>query len=1512
MKIVSVRFNGKNYRAWAYVCGLVLDEAGVGYTVQEDSNARLSSSANAPSSNEINMGLSLSANAPSSNEINTGLSSSANAPSSSEREKIRKDQAKAVRIIASSVDDDILGTIIGEKSPFTVWTMLKSQYESTSMEMQLHLQGRLNSLKMKDGEDFNVFYGGVRQMRQQLSDTGCTVNDAQLVAYLLQAMPKSYEAVKQFIMNSGALKLPEVVAKLGARSEVLKLEKMRDGHEEDEGEAAAFAGAGGRGRGRGGYYRGGRGRGGRGSGDGERRCYSCDQPGHLSYDCPRNQQRCKYCHHPRPNHPEEKCFFKPGGAGSGGASYQASEDGSKKGGSAFTARECAMSSADGDHVDFILDSGATKPFITDEALMCEVRQTAPKKIYVANNESVELNRIGKVKMNMDGHEVSFGSALSAPGFSSNLLSVSCITANGGQVLFVQDRAFVVKDLELSVVNNEVVIAKPARIVFSVPRKQDLYVLSKKKSDIMAAGEASMPAVEATAPKDQEQVLWHQRLAHVSVNGLHELVTKGAVRDLPASPMAKVRDPGLDYSCEPCALGKAHRQPFSSVMHEDAAAARIMGRWHMDVKGPIYTKKNGVKRVVTSLGGSKYLLGITDEFSSKAWIVPMKTKDEATEHFIALHKEMERATGQKLLEIHTDGGGEFVNSAMTAYCTQLGIKHTVTCRGTPQHNGRAERLFRTVCDKARTMLIHARKSVSAEFFIEAVMQAVVINNMTVLRDGKTAEEIWSGVKPTVKNLRVFGCDAIVHLQAAQRALETDPKAIKCIHLGFSDDRKGWRLFNPQAKNKRQPIIFSRDVQFNENGFSARRLDDDHHPQDSAHADHGIIEIDIVGEQEDAIEDASQGGEATAPAPEPAPVVVLQPAVAASENANGQVGQRLDLEPSESVPAVRPRNAYAGYKPPVEREAEELQRGVTRSGRARHVDRASHDAENESMDYAEEVAMSAVIRTGVQQVMDDDSPTYEQAMAGPERHLWTAAMQEELHAMKTKGVFEYVDVASLGPETNVTGCKWVLKKKYNSDGQVAKRKARLVCKGFTQMEGVDYHETFAPTLRMKSLRIMLTIAAVFDYEMKHLDVPTAFLNAKLKEAVYMAQPPGQQIGGANTVIKLLMAIYGTKQASHEWNDELSQFVVEVLGFSRCKSDTCIFVKKSRSGRAIILGVFVDDLLPVFHAEDSQEWNEYQSRLVERYGVKDMGDAAWTLGMEIQRDRARRCILLTHKLYQKNMLHRYGMDESAPNKTPAEMEKLSLKDCAATIEEESEVDRSEYMAMVGSLMYLAVTTRPDIGFAVSQLARYMQSPGKRHVVAAKRVMRYICGTPNHGLRFDGASSENGQKTMMIQAQCDADWGGELDERKSRSGYLIHVNGCLVSYSSKLQKTVSLSSAEAEYFAISVALQEIIWIRQVLTEVLMGTVPVATPVLQCDNRAAIAISSNDIHHERTKHIDIRHHFIREEVKQKRLILEWIGTKDQAADIMTKPLGTQLFEKFRDAIVFNWYRHRSSTKEEC
>jgi len=221
----------------------------------------------------------------------------------------------------------------------------------------------------------------------------------------------------------------------------------------------------------------------------------------------------------------------------------------------------------------------------------------------------------------------------------------------------------------------------------------------------------------------------------------------------------------------------------------------------------------------------------------------------------------------------------------------------------------------------------------------------------------------------------------------------------------------------------------------------------------------------------------------------------------------------------------------------------------------------------------------------------------------------------------------------------------------------------------------------------------------------------------------------------------------------------------------------------------------------------------------------------------------------------------------------------------------------------MYLAITTRPDIMFAVSQLSRFMQNPGEKHVTAAKRVLRYIRGATGYGLKFDGKqipgeANPKPKQKLSITVDCDADWGGELDERKSRSGYLVRINGSIVSYASKIQKTVALSSAEAEYYAISVAAQEIAWISQVLSEILMGTMEHSIPILHCDNRAAISISSKDIHHNRTKHIDIRHHFIRDEIQQKKLQIEWISTKEQVADILTKPLGNILFQGFRDLIV--------------
>jgi hypothetical protein len=318
-----IRFTGDNYRAWAYVCGLVLEEAGVRYTIEGEEEEELEQSG-------------------SKQQPSLQVSSNKQLVKK-EDEEWKKDRAKAMRIIASSLSQEILEMIIGEKDPAVVWKMLKSQYESNSLQMQLHLQTMLNELKMKEGEDFNEFYGRVRQMREQLKGTGSTITDMQLISYILRAMPKGYEGTKEYIVNVGSLSLSDVVAKLGAKSEMMKLEKLKGmssnstefNGEDDGGEMAAYANGNHHRSDRGGMMRGGyrgrggvemdssfshgrggsihhRGRGGTGMNDrGEsHRCFNCGQFGHRSYECEEKNPRCRWCRHPYPNHPEDQCYYK--------------------------------------------------------------------------------------------------------------------------------------------------------------------------------------------------------------------------------------------------------------------------------------------------------------------------------------------------------------------------------------------------------------------------------------------------------------------------------------------------------------------------------------------------------------------------------------------------------------------------------------------------------------------------------------------------------------------------------------------------------------------------------------------------------------------------------------------------------------------------------------------------------------------------------------------------------------------------------------------------------------------------------------------------------------------------------------------------------------------------------------------------------------------------------------------------------------------------------------------------
>jgi hypothetical protein len=551
----------------------------------------------------------------------------------------------------------------------------------------------------------------------------------------------------------------------------------------------------------------------------------------------------------------------------------------------------------------------------------------------------------------------------------------------------------------------------------------------------------------------------------------------------------------------------------------------------------------------------------------------------------------------------------------------------------------------------------------------------------------------------------------------------------------------------------------------------------------------------------------------------------------------------------------------------------------------------------------------VRNGLQHVyavsgglslLEDRTPnTYKEAAASPDAAKWKIAMDKEMSGCQKMAVWVEVPRSSVSKWQVIT-CKWVFKIKVNSDGEVDQFKARITPKGFMQLLGINYSETFAATGKYKSLRLGLSISAGCDHELDQMDVPQAFLNADVDEDIYMELPEGYREGKQHLVCKLKKSLYGLKQAPRNWYLLISKFISGNIGYKATVSDPCLFFRRSRTGRLMLLFLFVDDFQSSYHMEDKSEWNELKQKLVDRFQTKDLGPSTWILGMCITRDRKLRTIKLDQELYVTKALERYGLDQCTPVATPGLCGSPIIVDKADGTQP---ADRQLFQEMVGSLMYAAISARPDIAHAVQQLARAMQNPTQLHMQAAKRVFRYLAGTKDIGMIF---GSRNGDKPLDTRGRnsfrldvcafADADWANDKTDRKSITGWVAKVNGDPISWASKKQRTVAQSTCEAELYAEAAAIQEVLWMRGLLKE--LGLHVQTGSLIHGDNQSTIAVSKNGVKGERTKHVDVKYHFITETVESGSVQLKWVPTTEQQADIFTKALPTPVFEHFRRALM--------------
>lgn len=489
--------------------------------------------------------------------------------------------------------------------------------------------------------------------------------------------------------------------------------------------------------------------------------------------------------------------------------------------------------------------------------------------------------------------------------------------------------------------------------------------------------------------------------------------------------------------------------------------------------------------------------------------------------------------------------------------------------------------------------------------------------------------------------------------------------------------------------------------------------------------------------------------------------------------------------------------------------------------------------------------------------DDPLTVEDAMNLPEANEWRKAMDEEIQSLEAHGTWELV---SRPENRNVISSKWVFKLKRDANGNPIRYKARLVARGFSQKHGIDYFETFSPTIRFSSFRLLLALAVKNDWSIEHVDIKTAFLNGKLEEEVYIEQPEGYSVG--SEVCRLKKAIYGLKQAARSWYKTIEPALL-AMGFKKSINEPCIFYKNWEN-QLVIVTVYVDDLLIFSTCKELTE--EVRAALGKKFEVHSLGPLRSYLGIRFTRTED--ALQLDQTAYIGDILRRFNMENCKAVSTPFDLStKLVRPLTSITV---------PYQQLVGCLMYLAVATRPDLVHAVSILSQFNTCHAQEHWTAAKRVLRYLKGSSTLSLRYTKTGCD-------FAAFTDADWGSCTMDRRSYSGHVILLADGAISWESKKQSSVALSSVESEYVALVECTREALFLTSLWEEIQSED---HRPIsILCDSQGAIAVCQREGPSKRLKHVDIRLHFVQDLVERGVIKIEYLPTGEMVADALTKPL---------------------------
>ncbi|GJS54724.1 ribonuclease H-like domain-containing protein [Tanacetum coccineum] len=771
-------------------------------------------------------------------------------------------------------------------------------------------------------------------------------------------------------------------------------------------------------------------------------------------------------------------------------------------------------------------------------------------------------------------------------------------------------------------------------------------------------------------------------------------------------------------------------------------------------------------------------------------------------------------------------------------------------------GKWNAMIRTINNLIRTLLFQAH--LPPTFWVEALHMAAHLLNIlpsTAINNEIPHTRLYK-TTPNYADLRVFGCLCYPHVHTNHKL---EPRATPSIFLGYPTNHRGYRCLDLNTDK----IILSRHVTFDETVFPYGSMTPDASPP------YNFLDTDPNLIQKHMLHNMPTVGSSpvaatrqpTSPSPQPTSTSAHSTGPPTNQPTNHSTLQPTPSAPTNPTPTTNlpPTNSIPPTPPPVPSPATTQ---PNRNPASTHsmVTRYRVGTNRPTQRYTLSVSTISPI-----------PKSYNHAFQDPH---WYRAMLDEYNALIKNNTWILVPRPS---DANIVRSLWLFRHKYNADGTLNRYKARLVANGSTQLTGIDVDETFSPVVKPATIRTVLSLALSRHWPVHQLDVKNAFLHGSLSETVYMQQPPGfRDSQHPDHVCLLQRSLYGLKQAPRAWFQRFAAYAARV-GFIHSRCDTSLFIYRRGSDTAYLL-LYVDDI--ILTASSTAFLQSIIATLHAEFSMTDLGPLNYFLGISVTRNTSG--MFLSQQKYASELLERAGMLTCNPCRTPVDTDsKLSADGDPVS-------DPTLYRSLAGALQYLTFT-RPDISYAVQQVCLYMHDPREPHFSALKRILRYIRGTMPYGLQLFSST------TSSLVAYSDADWAGCPTTRRSTSGYCVFLGNNLLSWSSKRQVTLSRSSAEAEYRGVANAVAETCWLRNLLREL---HTPLSTATLvYCDNVSAVYLSSNPVQHQRTKHIEIDIHFVRDLVAAGHIRVLHVPSRYQYADIFTKGLPTVLFDEFRSSL---------------